>query len=622
MGCSVSRVLLTLHSCSQQTSMDSVATAKADIFLVDDTPENLRLLSAALMQRGYKVRSALDGSMALMGATAAPPDLILLDVNMPDLNGYEVCRRLKANPVTCEIPVVFISALDEVMDKVQAFAVGGVDYITKPFQFEEVVARIENQLTIRRLSRSLQTLNAELEQRVRDRTAALEQEIQERKRAQEQLLHLALHDPLTHLPNRTSFLETVQAALDRTQHQPGYQFAVLFLDCDRFKTINDSLGHSVGDQLLIAIAARLQACLRPQDTLARLGGDEFILCLEAIADLTEATDLARHINEQLKLPFQPSGYEVFVNASLGIVLGDASYVSAEHILRNADTAMYQAKALGGGRYQIFDPSMHVRALTRLKLENDLRRAIERQEFYLCYQPVIDLDTGKISGFEALVRWRHPERGLVMPGEFIPAAEETGVIAALGDWVLGEACRQLRQWQEGGCASSELSMSVNLSVRQFSQRDLLATIDGILSATRLPTACLKLEITESVLIDSPESALAIFEQLRSRRIQLSLDDFGTGYSSLSYLHRFAMDSLKIDRSFTSKIDASRKNLDIIQAIISLSHNLGMEVIAEGIETMSQLEQLRALGCDRGQGNYFAPALSAAAAAELLRQPACW
>ena len=622
MGCSVSRVLLTLHSCSQQTSMDSVATAKADIFLVDDTPENLRLLSAALMQRGYKVRSALDGSMALMGATAAPPDLILLDVNMPDLNGYEVCRRLKANPVTCEIPVVFISALDEVMDKVQAFAVGGVDYITKPFQFEEVVARIENQLTIRRLSRSLQTLNAELEQRVRDRTAALEQEIQERKRAQEQLLHLALHDPLTHLPNRTSFLETVQAALDRTQHQPGYQFAVLFLDCDRFKTINDSLGHSVGDQLLIAIAARLQACLRPQDTLARLGGDEFILCLEAIADLTEATDLARHINEQLKLPFQPSGYEVFVNASLGIVLGDASYVSAEHILRNADTAMYQAKALGGGRSQIFDPSMHVRALTRLKLENDLRRAIERQEFYLCYQPVIDLDTGKISGFEALVRWRHPERGLVMPGEFIPAAEETGVIAALGDWVLGEACRQLRQWQEGGCASSELSMSVNLSVRQFSQRDLLATIDGILSATRLPTACLKLEITESVLIDSPESALAIFEQLRSRRIQLSLDDFGTGYSSLSYLHRFAMDSLKIDRSFTSKIDASRKNLDIIQAIISLSHNLGMEVIAEGIETMSQLEQLRALGCDRGQGNYFAPALSAAAAAELLRQPACW
>ncbi len=602
--------------------MDSVATAKADIFLVDDTPENLRLLSAALLQRGYKVRSALDGSMALMGATAAPPDLILLDVNMPDLNGYEVCRRLKANPVTCEIPVVFISALDEVMDKVQAFAVGGVDYITKPFQFEEVVARIENQLTIRRLSQSLQTLNAELEQRVRDRTAALEQEIQERKRAQEQLLHLALHDPLTHLPNRTSFLETVQAALDRTQHQPGYQFAVLFLDCDRFKTINDSLGHSVGDQLLIAIAARLQACLRPQDTLARLGGDEFIFCLEAIADLTEATDLARHINEQLKLPFQPSGYEVFVNASLGIVLGDASYVSAEHILRNADTAMYQAKALGGGRYQIFDSSMHVRALTRLKLENDLRRAIERQEFYLCYQPVIDLDTGKISGFEALVRWRHPERGLVMPGEFIPAAEETGVIAALGDWVLGEACRQLRQWQEGGCASSELSMSVNLSVRQFSQRDLLATIDSILSATRLPTACLKLEITESVLIDSPESALAIFEQLRSRRIQLSLDDFGTGYSSLSYLHRFAMDSLKIDRSFTSKIDASRKNLDIIQAIISLSHNLGMEVIAEGIETMSQLEQLRVLGCDRGQGNYFAPALSAAAAVELLRQPACW
>ncbi len=602
--------------------MEQVVAAKADIFLVDDTPENLRLLSTALTQQGYKVRSAIDGAMALMGATAAPPDLMLLDVNMPGLNGYEVCRRLKANDLTCNVPVIFISALDEVMDKVQAFAVGGVDYITKPFQFEEVIARIENQLTIRRLSLSLQQLNVELEQRVRDRTAALEQEIQERKRAQEKLLHLALHDPLTNLPNRTAFLETVQAALNRLEQRPSEQFAVLFLDCDRFKTINDSLGHSVGDDLLVQIAARLQDSLQPDDTLARLGGDEFIVYRPAIANLRAATNLAQYLSHQLTLPFYPRGYEVFVNASMGIVLGDASYNNAEHLLRNADTAMYQAKARSRGCYQIFDPSMHARAIARLKLENDLRRAIERQEFSLRYQPIVTLASGDISGFEALLRWQHPERGLVPPDEFIPAAEETGAILAIGEWVLTEACRQLKAWQEQGIAPLGLTASANLSVRQFAQRDLLDQIDRILHATQLPKACLKLEITESVLIDSPESALAIFEELRARQIQLSLDDFGTGFSSLSYLHRFALDALKIDRSFTTKIADGRKNFEIVQAIISLSHNLGMEVTAEGIETAEQLAQLRALGCDRGQGYYLAPPLTAAEAAQLLRQPPRW
>ncbi|NJL01492.1 MAG: EAL domain-containing protein [Spirulinaceae cyanobacterium SM2_1_0] len=602
--------------------MEQAVATKADIFVVDDTPENLRLLSTALLQRGYKVRSAIDGSMALMGATAAPPDLMLLDVNMPGLNGYEVCRRLKASAITRDVPVIFISALDEVMDKVQAFALGGVDYITKPFHFEEVVARIENQLTIRRLSLSLQALNAELEQRVRDRTAALEQEVQERQRAQEQLLHLALHDPLTNLPNRTSFLKTVQVALARARQQLEQQFAILFLDCDRFKTINDSLGHSVGDELLIAIAARLQTCLRPEDTLARLGGDEFIICRAAIIDLNQATAFAQHLNEQLRLPFYPRGYEVFVNASIGIVLSDANYDDAEHLLRNADTAMYHAKALGRGRAQVFDPSMYARALNRLKLENDLRRAIERQEFYLCYQPVVSLRSGEIIGFEALVRWQHPDRGVVKPAEFIPAAEETGAITSIGDWVLAEACQQLKQWQERGLAPAGLSVSVNLSVRQFAQRDSLTTIDAVLQATQLSAKCLKLEITESVLIDSPESAMATFEELRARHIQLSLDDFGTGYSSLSYLHRFAMDALKIDRSFTSKIDSGHKNLEIVQAIVSLSHTLGMEAIAEGIETASQLAQLRTLGCDCGQGHFFAPPLLPAAAADLLRQRPRW
>lgn len=609
---------------------------KADILLVDDTPDNLRLLSRALSQRGYKIRGAIDGQMALMGANASPPDLILLDICMPGMNGYEVCEHLKANAKTAQIPIIFISALDETIDKIKAFSIGGVDYITKPFQFEEVIARIENQLTIRRLQISLQTLNNQLEKRVRARTSELEREVLQRKQAQEQLLHLALHDPLTKLPNRSLFIERLEETILKSKMNPNHGFAVMFLDCDRFKRVNDSLGHNIGDRLLVAVADRLQKCLRSDDTLARLGGDEFAILLDEIDRKEEIIIVAERLNHQLSYPFYIYEYEVFINVSIGIVVSQEKlyrqfygteteticYQKSEHILRDADTAMYRAKALGKARYEIFNPTMHQQALNLLHLENDLRWAFERKEFILYYQPIISLTRGKITGCEALIRWNHPQRGLIPPDDFIPVAEEMGLILPLGDWILKESCQQLKKWHNLNLGEQPLIISVNISVRQFAQANPLEKIEQILREAQLENYYLKLEITESVLIDRPESIVILLEKIKSRKISISLDDFGTGYSSLSYLHRFPIDTVKIDRSFIDRLDENSRNLDIVKAIISLAHNLGMETIAEGIETIAQLDRLRNLGCGYGQGYFFARPLNSTQAEELLTRDPQW
>jgi diguanylate cyclase (GGDEF)-like protein len=620
--------------------MQQKNTSKADILLVDDTPENLRLLSTALTQQGYKVRSVINGRMALMGARAATPDLVLLDICMPDMSGYEVCEKLKADPKTADVPVMFISALDEVVDKVKAFDVGGVDFITKPFHFEEVLARVENQLTIQILQRSLTELNTQLEARVTQRTQELQREVQERKRAQEKLLHLALHDPLTQLPNRGLLMDRLEASILRAQTQEEYAFAVMFLDCDRFKRVNDSLGHRVGDQLLIAVAQRLQQCLHQEDTLARMGGDEFAMLIENITEPEAVLAVAEQINYSLSLPFSVNGYEVFINASIGIVFSQEhfyqqldpefdptqynprQYLDAEHLLRDADTAMYHAKALGKARYEVFNAKMHHRAMHLLQLENDLRRALENGEFHLNYQPIVCLETGQISGFEALVRWQHPQQGLIPPDTFIPAAEETGLIVDLGEWVLTTACHQLKAWHDAVITPAPLTMSVNLSVHQLTQTNLLEQLDEIVDITQVECRYLKLEVTESVLIDQPESMVRLLDVLKTRDIQISLDDFGTGYSSLSYLHRFPMDILKIDRSFIHPIKANRKNFDIVQAIIYLGQNLGMTSIAEGVEELEQVNCLRELGCNYGQGYYFSRPLTAEAAEVLLRENPQW
>ncbi|MEC4984613.1 MAG: EAL domain-containing protein, partial [Oscillatoria sp. PMC 1076.18] len=588
---------------------DRQVIIKEDILIVDDTLENLRLLSTMLLKQGYNVRKALNGQMALKAVETVVPDLILLDIMMPDLDGYQVCQELKQQSHTAEIPVIFLSALNEVFDKVKAFEVGGADYITKPYQFEEVLIRVQNQLALRTAKREILQLNTQLEKRVQERTQQLEI-------ANVRLLEMALHDSLTGLPNRALFMKHLQEALQQAKEIKSSQFAVLFLDCDRFKVVNDSLGHLVGDELLIAIAARLQSCLSSRDTLARLGGDEFALLLTEIENISNATQMATRILELFSQPFSLQRREVFINASIGITLGNCHYEKPEHLLRDADTAMYRAKALGKGRFHVFDPEMHSLALELLQLENDLRRALERQEFVLYYQPIIDLNQGKISAFEALVRWQHPQLGLVSPGAFIPLAEETGLINQIGHWVMGEACQQLSTWQRQKLLNDTISMSVNLSVRQFSQPNLIEQIDTVLTETKLDPQCLKLEITESAIMDNTQGAAAILEELKKRKIHLSIDDFGTGYSSLSYLHSFRVDLLKIDRSFVKRLNGTSSDLGLVPAIISIAQTMGMNAIAEGIETTQQLIQLKNLNCDFGQGYFFSRPLNTKNVVELI------
>jgi diguanylate cyclase (GGDEF)-like protein/PAS domain S-box-containing protein len=476
-------------------------------------------------------------------------------------------------------------------------------------------------------------------------------DITQRKLAEEKLLHDAFHDALTGLPNRSLFTDRLEHALRRAKRRKDYLFAVLFLDLDRFKVVNDSLGHAIGDQLLVAIARRLEACLRAEDTVARIGGDEFVLLLEDIDSINEATSIVNRLQKKITSPIVLDGHEVFITASIGIALSSSEYLEPTNLLRDADTAMYRAKELGRARHEVFNSSMHAHALRLLQLENDLRRAIEsirdpaREEdfppspasalpplsaasqFLLHYQPIVSIAKGTITSFEALVRWQHPERGLVSPMEFITMAEETGLIVPLGRWVLRTACQQIGQWQQLFPSNPPLSVSVNLSGKQFSQPDLIEYIDQVLAESHLDGSSLKLEITESVLIENSESVTAMLAQLRARNIDLCIDDFGTGYSSLSYLHRFPTNTLKIDRSFVSRIGGdfalgkgAIDPTEIVRSIVTLSHNLGMDVVAEGVEEASQLSILKGLKCEYAQGYFFSKPVDSQKAAALIRQQA--
>ena len=441
-------------------------------------------------------------------------------------------------------------------------------------------------------------------------------DISARKRAEERLLHDALHDALTGLPNRALFLEHLKLAVERAKRPKGYLFAVLFLDLDRFKNVNDGLGHTAGDQLLTAIARRLEGCLRHIDIVARFGGDEFAVLLDGIEESSDAIRVAERIQSELGTPFNLGGHEVFTSASVGIALSGRGYEHAEEMVRDADTAMYRAKALGKARHEIFDEQMHARAVALLQLETDLRRAVEREEFCVHYQPIVSLKDDNLHGFEALVRWRHPDRGLLAPGEFISVAEETGVIIALGRWVLRESCRQMREWQRRFPACEGLMLSVNMSGKQFAQPDLVAQVEQILRETGFSPHRLQLEITESSVIENTATVTDMLVRLRGLGVRLSMDDFGTGYSSLSYLHRFPIHTLKIDRSFISCEDKAGDN-EIVRTIIMLARDLGMNVVAEGVETCAQLAYLRGLDCEFGQGYYFSRPSDVAATDELLR-----
>lgn len=463
------------------------------------------------------------------------------------------------------------------------------------------------------------------------RIAGSQTDITRRKEAEERLIHDALHDSLTGLPNREMFLSHLGGIISAARHAGKKQeipetpaeprFAVLFVDLDNFKSVNDSLGHEMGDHLLVAVSERLRSSLRPQDIVARLGGDEFTVLMEGKSSGAEANCVATRLLEELKTPFMVRGYELYTTASIGLVVDNGEYETPEEPLRDADTAMYRAKAMGRSRIGVFERTMHSRAVALFQLETELRRAMEREEFLVHYQPIVSLKAGRIVGFEALVRWQHPERGLVMPGEFVPLAEDSGLVLAIELFVLREACHQVSMWQGRYPDYQPLNINVNLSRNQLARPDLIDEIGEILDESGLSASSLRLEITESVLMQNPERATLTLNRLRSMNIQVHIDDFGTGYSSLSALHSFPIDSLKVDRSFISRL-APGDEAEIVQTIVTLAHNLGLDVVAEGIETKEHLDRLRDMGCDFGQGFLFARPMDKSKVQEILASDPRW
>ncbi|MBN2885526.1 MAG: EAL domain-containing protein [Chromatiaceae bacterium] len=674
-----------------------------ELLVVDDVPENVHQLIEVLRE-DYRIQVASTGATALdIVKGPNPPDLVLLDVLMPGMDGYEVCRHIKSAPASAHIPVIFITVTDALADKLLGFEAGAADYVTKPFDIEEVRARIRTHLELARLRRSLErevarrtALLRESEEKYRiladyspnweyweapdggylyispacaevsgfapsdffadsglmeriihpedralwrahhqgeaahaadalrlriqardgserwiehlckpvfDETGRFRgrrgsnSDITERHLAEQRLDYLANRDPLTGLPNRALFAELLRQRIEQAR-QGGNAFALLHLDLDHFKTINESLGHSLGDRLLIEVSERLRAQIGESDTLTRIGGDEFNLIIEPDEQHGGVDLLAQHMIESLNQPFVIAERSLYIGASIGIALYPADGRDGETLLRNADAALHQAKTRGRGCLHFFSPELAGHARARLTLESELRVAIERDELRLHYQPQIDLESGALIGLEALVRWQHPERGMVPPNDFIPFAEESGLVTRLGDWVLREACRQLSAWLREGRGPAQIA--VNVSAVQLCRGDLLGSVRAALDASGLDPARLELELTESSLILDRERAFATIAALRALGVQLSIDDFGTGYSSLAYLQQLDVQRLKIDMSFVRDLPTNPANAAIVRAIIALGQSLGLVVIAEGVERADQAERLRAFGCHAMQG----------------------
>ncbi|MGE4450762.1 GGDEF/EAL domain-containing response regulator [Castellaniella sp.] len=572
------------------------------LLVVDDVPENIHELLAAL--RGeFRILVAGDGARALeIVQGPVPPDLVLLDVVMPGMDGYEVCRRIKATPDGQRIPVMFVTVVDDTRDKVRGFALGAADYVTKPFDIEEVRARVRAHLELARLRRFLEDLVAQ-------RTALL--------RVSEEKYRILTHrDPLTGLPNRVLFAELLAHSIQMAQHA-SMRFALLCLDLDKFAAINETLGHGPGDRVLVQAAQRLRGLLPERDALARVGGDEFYVILDRDQGERGVALAAQRMLDALAAPFALDGQTVYVSASIGVALYPEDGATADELLSRADATLHQAKADGRGSLRFFSPEIMLRAKERLSLEAEMRRALEREEFRVHYQPQLHLRERAVTGLEALVRWEHPGRGLIAPGAFISLAEESGLIVPLGNWVLREVGRQMRAWIDEGRAPGYVA--VNLSALQLGCEDFIDSVQAVLKENGLAPDRLELEITESCLMADRGRAIAALETLRRLGVRLSIDDFGTGYSSMSYLQHLRVHRLKIDMSFVRDLEASPGNLSIVTAIIALGHSLELDVVAEGVETPEQLAHLRRLGCDLVQGYLIGRPVPASRALDLRFGP---
>jgi diguanylate cyclase (GGDEF)-like protein len=599
---------------------------QVSVLLVDDRAENLFALEVSLEPLGQRLVRAQSGDAALRAVLDEQFAVILMDVRMPGLDGFETLAMLRQRDRTKHIPIIFLTAYPEQQQLTRSYESGAVDYISKPFEPETLRSKVSVFVHLRQNELALQAAHAELEQRVLARTAelaaanvALEREIAERKAMEHKLIEQAHHDALTGLANRTLLMRHLDLAVAQSRRRATPSFAVMMLDVDRFKVINDSLGHLAGDELLVGIANRLSHCLREVDTAARLGGDEFAVIIDGVNDIRDATRSAERFQRALETPFVIDGREVFATSSIGLAMMNKRYEKGEELLRDADAAMYRAKDAGRARYQVFDLEMHDSATAQLKLEADLYRALERRELVLHYQPIVTLGDGKIAAFEALLRWNHPERGLVLPDDFIPLAEETTLIRPIGRWVIEEACRQLAAWGD-----DSIGMNINLSAAQLPDASLAATLEQSARDAGIAPERVTLELAESAMMSrgSAEQALARLHEIRELGIGLALDDFGTGYSCLSHLQELSVSMVKIDRTFVHRIGTPDERPEIVRAIVSLAHALGIAVTAEGVETAEQLERLRGLACEHAQGYFFARPLDAAAAAALLAEPPRW
>ena len=696
------------------TKDNSIDLRGRTILIVDDIPANLAIAVNYLEDNSFNVLVAQDGKEGLERAQLVKPDLILLDVMMAGLDGFQTCRRLKSIESTRDIPVIFMTALNDTSDKVKAFAVGAVDYVSKPFQVGELLARIRTHLTLRVMQEQLIAQNAKLHvselyyrrlfESAKDGIVLLDlasgnisdvndsvvdmlgytrdhyvkkkfldvlpfrnipacqaalanlqsgesvsfehwvmesegkspvdveffgnvywvdgtmiaqcnlRDITARKQAETRIRHMALHDSLTGLANRTLLRDRLSQAISQASHNEE-QVAVLLLDLDLFKHINDSLGHHIGDGVLQGVATRLRAALRESDIVARLGGDEFVVVLPVVSNRQQVEEVAQKLIGSLREPFYIESHEIHICGSIGIGRYPNDGDNAGALLRTADLAMYAAKATGHGQYKFFTAELSVVPQRRLLLEKDLFAACRREEFILHYQPLVAAKSRSITAVEALLRWNHPQHGMISPLEFIPMLEDLALIVGVGEWALKTACLQSVAWQMEGLPP--VRMTVNVSPFQFYHGDLVKTVEKALLESQLDPGLLELELTETLRLDELEGTIHIMDRLKHLGVSLSLDDFGTGWSSLSYLRRFPLDRLKIDRAFMRGIATEPAAKALVSGIISLARSLGLASIAEGVETMEQLRFLEEEGCAEFQGFLYSPAVSASECGALMR-----